>query len=691
MRSMSSRTTTRKSVIDDRKPTFKASMCVGAFALTLPLLAQAASPSETTGSVESYLDLPLQDLLSMEVTTVSKKEQSISETAAAVFVITQEDIRRSGVTSIPELLRAVPGFQVAQVDANTWAISSRGFNNIFANKLLVLIDGRTVYTPSFSGVYWDIQDTLLEDVERIEVIRGPGATLWGANAVNGIVNIITKDAADTHAGLATLGAGSEDRGILALRYGGPLGERTNGRIYAKYLDRGGVSDWATGDNVGDDWQATRAGFRVDGELHPQRRWTLQGDIYQQDHDQTSNLWQTAPPFLVTADDSAESSGWNLLARWEEGFSDTASASLQIYFDHTERDEIILEQRYDTLDIDFQHRFAPAASTEIVWGLGYRHIEDKFENTFNVTLTPDAEDRELWSAFMQAEFSFLEDQVRLTLGSKFEDNDYTGIEYQPSIRLLWAPNEQHSVWGAVSRAVRTPSRVEDSGAVVTAVTPIGFPPGFAVVTTSRSNRFESEKLIAYELGYRITNSRDLSFDAAAFFNRYDELRSIEFTSPTTIAFDNKANADSYGLELAVDWRPQDWWRLQTTYTWLKLDLGLDSDSSDTITTTLAEGANPEHQWSLRSSMNLARDWEFDLWAYYVDRVPVASALALSQNIEVEAYVSLNARIAWRPRKNLELSLIGRNLLDPEHLEYVDDFFSAPAEIERSIYGQLQMKF
>ena len=691
MRSMSLRTTTSKFFIDNRKPTFRASICVGAFALTLPLLAQAAAPSETTGSVESYLDLPLQDLLSMEVTTVSKKEQSISETAAAVFVITQEDIRRSGATAIPELLRMVPGFQVARVDANTWAISSRGFNTIFANKLLVLIDGRTVYTPSFSGVYWDIQDTLLEDVERIEVIRGPGATLWGANAVNGIVNIITEDAADTHAGLATLGAGSENKGIVALRYGGALGERTDGRIYAKYVDRDGVTNLATGDDVGDDWQATRAGFRVDGELHPQRRWTLQGDIYQQDHDQTSLLWQTAPPFLISTDDSAESSGWNLLARWEEDFSDTSSATLQIYFDHTERDEIFLEQQYDTLDLDFQHRFAPAANTEIVWGVGYRHIDDDFENTFNASLTPDSEDRELWSAFIQGEFSLLADQVRLTLGSKFEDNDYTGFEYQPSVRLLWAPNEQHSVWGAVSRAVRTPSRVEDSGTIVTSVAPIGFPPGFAVVTTTGSNRFESEKLVAYELGYRVTKGRDLSFDAAAFFNQYDELRSTEFTSPTTIAFDNKANADSYGLELVADWRPQDWWRLQTTYTWLKLDLELDSDSTDTITTALEEGSNPEHQWTLRSSMNLARNWEFDLWAYYVDHVPVASALALSQNIEVDAYVSLNARIAWRPRKDLELSLIGRNLLDPEHLEYVDDFFSAPAEIERSVYAQLQMQF
>ena len=429
-----------------------------------------ANPVQASGSMDNYLDLPLEDLLSMEVTSVSKKKQRLTEAAAAVFVITQEDIRRSGVTSIPEALRLAPGLQVAKIDANKWAISSRGFNTQFVNKLLVLIDGRSVYTPSYSGVYWDAQDTLLEDIDRIEVIRGPGATLWGANAVNGVINIITKQAGDTQGGLMVASAGNEEKVIAGLRYGAELNKNTHGRLYLKFNERD--SSYAPGldDEAGDDWKSLRGGFRIDSQPSDKDRWTVQGDVYEADENQTLNLWRDPSdpsnlnfaPFYLDANtaDEIESSGWNLLTRWDHLLSNTSNITLQLYYDHTKRAENFLLQEQDTLDIDFQHQLEVFGNHDLVWGLGYRHIEDEFSNTYIVAFLPDSGSSDLFSAFLQDEIELLPDRLRLTLGSKFEQNDFTGFEVQPSARLIWLPTERSTLWGSVSRAVRTPSRLED---------------------------------------------------------------------------------------------------------------------------------------------------------------------------------------------------------------------------------------
>lgn len=662
------------------------------------LLGTSAQASE---SVEDYLELDLEDLLSMEVTSVSKKKQQLNETAAAIFVITQEDIRRSGVTSIPEALRLAPGIQVAKIDANKWAISCRGFNTQFVNKLLVLIDGRSVYSPTYSGVYWDAQDTLLEDIDRIEVIRGPGATMWGANAVNGVINIITKQVTDTQGGLLIAGAGNEEKVIAGLRYGAELNENTHGRVYLKFNERD--SSYAPGldDEAGDDWKSLRGGFRIDSQTSVSDRWTVQGDIYDANENQTLNLWKDpsdpdnggfAPYFLAAnMPDEIESSGWNLLTRWDRQISNDSNTTLQLYYDHTKRAESFLEQEQDTLDIDFQHQLNLIGNHDLVWGLGYRHIEDNFSNTYNVSFLPDSSSFDLFSVFLQDEIELLPDRLRLTLGAKFEQNDFTGFEIQPSARLVWMPTERSTLWGSVSRAIRTPSRLETSSRIVSRIIPL--PPTYTptAINTVGNEDFSSEKLLAYEVGYRIQPRENASIDLAVFYNDYDNLQTFERSSsvPTDIVFDNKLSAHSYGLELVVDWLPAEWWRLQTNYSYLQISAQLDGDSNDPVgVLNIVEDSSPQHQVSLRSMMDLSHRVSLDLWVHYVDELKRTSYSIVQP---VSDYTSLNARVAWKPLENLELSLVGHNLLDNHHEEFVGENLLIQTEVERSIYGKIRWNF
>lgn len=648
--------------------------------------------------VEKYLDLPLEDLLSMEVTSVAKKTQRLNEVAAAIFVITQEDIRRSGVTSIPEALRMAPGIQVSKMDANKWAITSRGFNTQFANKLLVMIDGRTVYTPSYSGVYWDAQDTMMADIDRIEVIRGPGATIWGANAVNGVINVITKQANQTQGGLLVAGAGDEEQAFASLRYGTKIGTDTSARFYIKYNDRD--SSYAAGlNNGGDDWESLRGGFRLDGQTSEADRWTFQGDIYETDEHQMLNLWKdpadpanavyaSLDPVYQAANlpDKIDASGWNLLGKWEHQFSEYSSSTLQLYYDHTERSEGYIDQTHDTLDIDFQHQFQAFQGHDVIWGLGYRHIADDFDNTFNVQFLPDSSNFNLYSAFVQDEIELLADTLYLTLGTKYEHNDYTGSELQPSVRLAWLLNEQNTLWTSVSRAVRTPARLENSGRFVGNIAQPPLPP--IVLHAVGNDDFKSEELMAYELGYRFRPKESLSFDLALFYNDYDNLQNFEQVN-FDIIYDNKLSAYSYGMELATEWRPLEWWRLQSSYSYIDFSARLDSDSLDAPESdSLVEGSSPEHQLSVRSMMDLNKQLSLDLWVYYVDNLQRTS---FSQAGTISDYTSFNARLAWRPQKNVELSLVGQNLFDNHHAEFIGEHLLIQTEVERSIYGQIRWDF
>jgi len=664
------------------------------------LMFLASTQSQAADSVEEFLDLPLEDLLSMKVTSVSKKKQQLNEVASAVYVITREDILRSGVTSIPEALRMAPGIQVSRIDASKWAISSRGFASQFTNKLLVLIDGRTVYSPSYSGVYWDAQDTLLDDVERIEVIRGPGATVWGSNAVNGVINIITRNAVDTQGGLVTAGAGNEERGIASVRYGSELTDGIHGRAYLKHNLRDESYTTETNGGAGDEWHAMRGGFRIDG-THTQRdTWTFQGDVYSNREDQLLNIWKNpadpanaayAPFYKVTnAPSSAKSTGWNLLGRWNRQLSDTTNFSLQIYYDHTRREDYFITQEHDTLDIDFQHQFKLGSRHDVIWGLGYRQLNDHFDNTFMVSFEPDRQGLNLFSAFIQDEI-LLSENLRLTLGSKFEHNEYTGLETQPSARMVWLPSERMTLWGAVSRAVRTPSRLEDSANIISQIVPI--PPTPPVLRVYGNKDFEPEALLAYEAGWRLQAMEGLSLDLAVFYNVYDNLQTFEMLDTSTplsdTTFGNGMSATSHGLELAVDWRPREWWRLVASYSYLEVSAALDDNSTDAAASDLvAEGASPNNQFSVRSMMDLTERVNLDLWVYRMDGLKRTSFFYAAS---VADYTSFNARVAWRPLTSLELSLTGHNLFDKRHPEFIGENLYIRTEVERSIYALARWDF
>ncbi len=657
------------------------------------------SSANADNSVDDYLNLPLEQLLSMEVTSVSKKKQSLNEVAAAIFVITDEDIRRSGVTSIPEALRMAPGIQVARMDANKWAISSRGFNSEFSNKLLVMIDGRTVYSPAFSGVYWDAQDTMMDDIERIEVIRGPGATIWGSNAVNGVINVITKSASQTQGGLLVAGIGDEEKSFASLRYGAEINNNTSGRFYIKYNNRDSSYSPDLND-AGDDWDSLRGGFRIDAKATDKDTWTLQGDAYNSNENQRVNLWQDpsdpanaiyAPFYLIpNAKDHIDSTGWNILGKWNHTISASSNMSLQIYYDYTERKESFINQFHDTVDIDFQHQFQ-IQQHDIVWGIEYRHIKDNFDNTFAFQFNPDSSNIELYSTFIQDEIELIPEVLRLTLGSKFESNEYTDMEIQPSARLLWMVNERNTLWASISRAVRSPSRLERTGDFTAQIIPSQPPliPVPLVIRASGNAHFKSEELLAYELGYRFHPQENLSFDLAVFYNDYDKLQNFEQIS-SNITFDNNITAHSYGLELSTEWRPLEWWRIQSNYSYLDISSRLDKPShDDTQSDVFIEDSSPNNQFSVRSMMDLSHNIALDLWIYYVDKLEKTNIS--SNNTKVPGYTSFNLRLAWKPKPNIELSIIGQNLFDNHHPEFYGEHILTDTEVERSVYGQIRWNY
>ncbi|MCU7929325.1 MAG: TonB-dependent receptor [Candidatus Thiodiazotropha sp. (ex Codakia rugifera)] len=625
--------------------------------------------------------LSLDDLLEVMVTSVSRKAQTLSDAASAIYVITREDIRRSGMTHIPELLRMVPGIHVARIDASKWAISARGFNGRYANKLLVLMDGRSLYTPLYSGVYWDVQDTVLEDIERIEVIRGPGATLWGSNAVNGIINIITTSAHESEGGLISLAGGNEEEITGTLRFSGKTTADNAYRVYAKGFQRDSAI-FFDGSDAGDDWQGEHLGFRIDSKPSEIDHLTLQGDLYNGMAGQ-NNFTPFPPPSGSINRDEADTSGGNLLTRWTHHLSQESSLNLQFYYDRTHRKNTTLTEHRNTYDLDFQHDFLLNERHAIVWGAGYRSTRDEIDSPetsalrFNHRKNRDR----IVSAFVQDDITLLPDRLHMILGSKYEHNDYTGNEFQPSLRMIWTPDDSSSFWGAVSRAVRTPSRIETD--VIVHVGPI---------SVSGSEAFDTEKLLAYELGYRTQTTSKLSLDIAAFYNEYDDLSTFEMIGPpspgnTQIGLDNQMSGESYGLELAANWAVSATWTIKASHAWLKINLETDSSSSDT-TSTKSTDITPEHQTQLRSQLDLPYDLEFDTSVYYVDRIP---------NSEIEGYARLDMRLGWNPDQKMELSFSLQNLLDDEHPEFIEfSGFSGPVglkstQVERSALLQLKLKF
>jgi len=603
--------------------------------------------------------LSVEELMDIEVTSVSRRPEKISETASAIQVVTQEDIRRSGATSLPEALRLASNLQVAQVDSRQWAISARGFNSTTADKLLVLIDGRAVYTPLYAGVFWDVQDTLLEDIDRIEVISGPGATLWGANAVNGVINITTKNSKDTQGLLLLGGGGTELRDFAGVRYGGALATNLHFRVYGKYFDRDSTV-LPSGRDATNDWRMGQGGFRLDWDASDANLLTLQGDLYD-------------GRIVQPARDDISVGGGNLIGRWSHTISEDSDFKLQLYYDRTHRDiPGTFSEDLDTYDVDFQHRFPLGQRHDIVWGLGYRLINDEVGNTPGLAFLPARVSRQWFSAFLQDEIALVKDRLHLTLGTKIEHNDYTGFEFQPSGRLAWKLSERQTLWAAISRAVRTPSRIDREL----------YSPATPPFVLAGGPNFVSEEVLAYELGYRIQPHRRVSLSIAAFYNDYDNLRSVEKVNPPTnfpLVLGNGQKGESYGAELTADYRVTDWWRLRAGYTPLHVRIRPKPGSTDTSFGS-SESHDPEHQVFLRSSMDLPGNFEFDASFRYVTRIA---------NQAVPAYAEMDVRVAWKPTARLELSIVGQNLLHDHHAEF--GAVTTRQEIERGVYGKVAWRF
>ena len=621
----------------------------------------------------------LNELMQMEITSVAKKEQSLLDSAAAVHVITREEIRRSGLESVPELLRQVPGLQVARYNGHGWAISSRGFNSIFSNKLLVLIDGRSVYTPLFSGVYWDVQGPLLEEVERIEVIRGPGGTLWGANAVNGVINIITRHARDSRGTLARAGVGGEGGGSIALRHGGRLGESGDFRVHLQGEGGDGEVHYPN-DAPHDGWQRLHAGFRAD--LAPSSRDTLmiQGELYDGEFGDREFITDPFVPGTRQIAQNDQVNGAHLLALWRRRDGDS-DWSLQGYVDRAERDETILGQRIDTIDLDFHYRFPYGERHEVTWGLGYRRVEDRLRDSYTVDFTPERRDSELYSAFIQDAVA-LADDLTLTVGAKLEHNDYSGGELQPSARLLWRMDEGRALWGAVSKAVRTPSRAFHDLTIRPVVLPLG--PVMQPVTISGNPDFDSEEVVSYELGWRAAPGERLNLDLAGFYNVYDNLNNhgVDPANPFLgTRHSNGLEGEGYGLEATLSWQASPTWRLDASYSWLDNQLHLKPGSGDAVREAQIEGTSPEQQFQLHSHLDLRRDLELDAYLYCVDELPA---------LGVAGYARLDLRLGWRPNDDLELSIALRNLLDDRHPEFATNE-TVGGEVPRTAFAKVTWSF
>ncbi len=618
-----------------------------------------AQTQNTNTNPNALRTLSLKELMDIEVTSVSKRPEKLSETASAIQVITKEDIRRSGVTSLPEALRLASNLEVAQVDSRQWAISARGFNNTTANKMLVLIDGRTVYTPLYAGVFWDAQNPLLEDVDRIEVISGPGATLWGANAVNGVINVTSRNSKDTQGLLFSGGGGTELRGLSSVRYGGQLSSNAHYRVYEKFFDRGsGVL--SNGQDAVNGWHMGQGGFRVDWDASKANLFTLQGDLY------TGRMGQR------NMDDTAVDGG-NVVGRWSHRFSERSDLKLQLYYDRTHRRvPNTFAEVLDTYDVDFQHRFPLGDRQSIVWGLGYRVNRDDVTNSPGLAFLPARVSRQSFSGFVQDEIALVRDRLHLTIGTKIEHNAYTGFEYQPSARLAWKASRRQMIWGAISRAVRTPSRIDREL----------FVPGRQPFLLAGGPGFVSENLSAYELGYRTQASERFSLSLATFYNVYDNLRSIERQNPPAplpVVIANGLKGESYGAELTGDYRITDRWRLRAGYTELRIHIWPGPGSTDTSRGS-GESHDPNRQFFLRSSVDLPRHVEFDA---------AFRSVAGIANQAVPAYSELDMRLAWQPNPRLEFSIVGQNLLHDRHAEFGSP--NTRKEIERSVYGKVTWRY
>lgn len=657
--------------------------------LIAALLAALLSAAGRPAPASDLTALSLEELMGIEVSTVSRGPAPMASTAAAVAVITAEDIRRSGATSIAEALRMVPGMHVARLDANKWAVSSRGFNYRFAEKMLVLVDGRSVYTPLFSGVFWECLDTVLEDIERIEVIRGPGGTLWGANAMNGVVNIITRPAAETRGGLVSPGAGSEERGFGALRYGGAWGERGAWRLYGRTFDRD------AGYRGNDAWRMARVGARSDVRGLGRGDLTLQGEYYGGSAHQRVTFPSLDPPYGVTVDDLIRLSGGYVRGAWNRQAPGGHRTEVSGYFDQSWRREAMMSELRSNFDLDLSHHRAPIGRHALSAGLDYRLTDDRIENTPGLRFLPARKRSHLVSAFAQDAVALADGRARLTLGTKAEQSTGTPLEFQPSARLAWMPRPGWAAWGAVTRAIRRPSRADTGVELNLQGLPPetlgeGSPAGMVVLRGSGPGA--SERMVAYETGVRWEPKEGAWVDLALFRNDYSRLTSIAALPPEYVshpdgdyvlipyAVGHGTEGRSYGAEVQAQWTPRPGRRLVAQWTFL--DLKTFAAGGETAGEDVG-GRTPRHKGSLRASCDVRPWFQVDPTLRFVGRLDA---------LEIPSYWELDLRTGWRLAGGVELDIVGQNLLHPRHPEFSSLYLdSAPSAVERGVYGKLLWRF
>jgi iron complex outermembrane receptor protein len=642
-------------------------------------LAQSAAPD--------LADASLEDLMNIQVTSVSRKEQSLSKVGAAVFVITQEDIRRSGATNIPDLLRLAPGVDVARIDANQWAISIRGFNDQYANKVLVLIDGRSVYNITFSGVYWDMQDVPLEDIERIEIIRGPGGTVWGANAVNGVINIITKSASATQGGLISAGTGTEDHADGLVQYGGTVGQMGNYRVFGRYFNTANAV-LPDGREAADGWQGGHAGFRSDWNLSANDTLTVQGDFSKTSEGETiTTLLSNALPLAETFNDPLKTTGVNILGRWNHTLANGSQMSLQMYEDYSRHLATGFSDSENTVDLDFEYHMTLGARNDLVWGLGAREIESDYKAGYSFTILPAQAYDKLFSVFLQDELK-LSNSLSLTIGSKGEHNDFTGFEFEPSAQLVWSPTKNQALWLSAARAIRQPSTFEDGLRDYVESIPIGN--SFAIAEVLGNPNMRAEVLRDFEAGYRALPNRRLSLDVAAFGSLYHSLAYFTPLAPYYMSQQgvpylilpeqlvNGPAGHTYGLEFYANWSVTNHWRISPGYSYLHMDLAGDRAQYYT-----PPGTSPNHQFQVRSLLDLPHHLEWDNTVGYVSKLEVGN---------IPQYARLDSRVGWRVGEGVELSVVGQNLLAPRHAEFFDPNYPLNHTlVERSVFAKVTLRF
>jgi iron complex outermembrane receptor protein len=665
----------------------------GCLSLLLGLI--LAIPAWPQQQPPDLTEMSLEDLLNIEVTSASKKEQRLSHVAAAIFVITQDDIQHSGATSIPDVLRMVPGVDVAQIDANHWAISIRGFNATYANKVLVMIDGRSVYSDSFSGVFWDQQDVPLEDIDRVEVIRGPGGTVWGANAVNGVINIITKDTRETHGGLISAGGGTQTAANTLLQYGAAAGSRGSYRVFGHYFD---VVNSATpgGQSATDGWHGLHGGFRTDWDLSQTDTLSVQGDLMRTGGGE--NVYAIFPniPLATNLNEPVTNSVGDIMARWEHKLANGSHTSLQVYYNYVHRfgDEGV-DQHSRTIDVEFQHHLSIAMRHDIVWGLDYRVDDISLVGTtaYSYQFDPSHRLDNLATGFLQDEIAITK-SFFLTLGSKFEHNAYTGFEYEPSAQMVWTPSVRQTLWASASRAIRQPAMLDTNSQFNIGLFQLGGS-DFGIATLSGDQHPQSEKLWDYETGYRNQIGKRLSVDLTGFLSYYRNLETFEPQDPFSVnseqphlvipeMFAFNAHGRDYGAEIFVKWDASSRLRISAGYSFLNMSTTPDASAIGS-TVFVPPADSPRHQIQVRSQLKLWRNLDWDASASWT------SALANVPFYYVPDYTRVDSQLTWHAGESLKFSVVGQNLTSPRHIEFADTLGINGTLVSRSLFAKVQWRF